>query len=84
MEVRFLYLTPMSHIHNYNVFAKIPERFGYVHLNKYVDYIRNTGMGPLAVHLFDEDHEPIGPSLRKALVAAGLVTQDEDGLRVVE
>jgi hypothetical protein len=50
------------------------------HLRKYVEYIRNTGREPLAVELFDDDWEPIGPRVRAELVRAGLVTQSADGL----
>lgn len=52
-------------------------------LQKYVDYIRYTGRVPLRREWFDEDWDPIGPQLRRDLVAAGLVTDEPDGLRLV-
>lgn len=52
------------------------------HLKQYVRYIRNTGRAPLAVAVFDEDWEPIGPRVRADLTRAGLVTEDADGLRL--
>lgn len=42
-----------------------------------LDYIRNSGGSPKIEH-FDEDHEPVGPALRKSLRDADL-TFERDG-----
>ena len=47
------------------------------HLQKYLDYIKNTGGSPKIEH-FDEDWEPIGPMVRLELLDAGM-TYEEDG-----
>jgi hypothetical protein len=43
------------------------ERF-----DKYLQYIKNTGGKPL-VSWFDDDWEPIGPTIRNEMLAAGLI-----------
>ncbi len=53
------------------------------HLQKYVDYIKNTGQVPLKVAHFDDDWEPIGPTVRRDLLGANLITVDNDGIRLV-
>lgn len=45
------------------------------HLDKYVQYIKNTGLIPLRVSHFDEDWEPIGPQVRRDLVSAKMIKQ---------
>lgn len=50
------------------------------HLNKYVDYINNTGLEPLPVRAFDEDWEPVGPRVREQMVKADMVQVREDGI----
>lgn len=45
---------------------------------KYLNYIKNTGGKPKITH-FDEDWEPIGPQVRKAMVEAKLI-YEQDGL----
>lgn len=45
------------------------------HLDKYVQYIRNTGRIGLRVSMFDDDWEPIGPQVRRDLVEAKMITQ---------
>lgn len=42
------------------------------HLQKYMEYIDNTGGSP-KVEWFDEDWEPIGPMLRKDMADANLI-----------
>ena len=42
-------------------------------LQRYVDYIRNTGQKPLPTAAFDDDWEPIGPMIRKEMTALGLI-----------
>ena len=44
-------------------------------LQRYVDYIRNTGRNPLEKAAFDDDWQPVGPSVREQLEAAGLIIQ---------
>ena len=53
------------------------------HLKQYVDYIKNTGRVPLAIADFDEDWEPIGPTIRRDMVRAGLIEEWEGGLVLV-
>jgi hypothetical protein len=53
-------------------------------LTKYVSYIKNTGKVPLPIEMFDDDWEPIGPTVRGLLVGSGLATQDASGIRLVE
>lgn len=52
------------------------------HLQKYLDYIKNTGQDPLLNEQFDDDWEPIGPMVRRDLAAAGLIEQLETGVRI--
>lgn len=40
-------------------------------------YIKNTGGCPL-IEWFDEDHAPIGPTLRESMKQSGLI-HEEDG-----
>lgn len=40
-------------------------------LAQYVDYINNTAQVPLKTEDFDEDWDPIGPSVRGELVEEG-------------
>lgn len=54
------------------------------HLQKYLDYIRNTKRVPLKTEWFDEDWDPVGPMVRSQLVEAGLITVESDGIRIVE
>ena len=42
-------------------------------LQKYVDYINNTGDFELHAHHFDDDWEPIGPIVRKDMMDLGLI-----------
>jgi hypothetical protein len=44
-------------------------------LKEYVEYVRNTGQRPLATAAFDEDWEPVGPSVRRDMLAAGLIEE---------
>lgn len=44
-----------------------------------LEYVRNAGGSP-SVDWFDEDHEPIGPSLREDLIKAGMIKVVHDGL----
>jgi len=50
------------------------------HLQKYVEYIDNTG--GVTPDQFDDDWEPIGPLIRADLLKAGMV-KVEDGQLVV-
>lgn len=50
------------------------------HLQKYVDYLQNTGQGVLLIADFDDDWEPIGPMLRKQLLDAGLTEEWGGGM----
>ena len=50
------------------------------YLSKYVQYIRNTNRVPLAIAQFDDDWEPIGPMVRRDLVAEGLIVEAADGI----
>ena len=53
------------------------------HLVKYLDYLKNAGNGaPVPVSQFDEDFEPIGPTVRLKLRQYGL-TLEEDGDMIV-
>lgn len=45
-------------------------------LQKAVEYIRNTGGSP-AIKQFDDDHEPVGPMLRKELKGAWMVYEHD-------
>lgn len=46
---------------------------------KALDYIAHTGAYP-TVEKFDEDHAPIGPRLRKEMVAVGLLFEQHGRL----
>jgi hypothetical protein len=54
------------------------------YLQKFIDYIRNTGRVPLPVEFFDDDWEPVGPTVRSDLIDAGLITIRDDGIRLTE
>ena len=43
------------------------------YLQQFIDYIKNTGGSPLIVW-FDEDWEPIGPTVRKVLEREGIIS----------
>lgn len=45
---------------------------------KFIDYINNTGQVPLSVAAFDDDWEPIGPMIRRDMVAADLIQIRDD------
>jgi hypothetical protein len=47
---------------------------------QYIDYINNTGKEPLSVSAFDEDWEPVGPMVRRDMVAAELIQERADGI----
>ena len=51
------------------------------YLDQYVEYINNTGGSP-TVEQFDEDWEPIGPMLRRDMLVAGLITEDNGVIRL--
>lgn len=53
-------------------------------LVQYCQYVRNTGMDPLPTAFFDDDWEPVGPLVRPRLVNAGLITDDETGIRLTD
>lgn len=54
------------------------------HLKKYVQYIRNTGRVPLKVEHFDDDWEPIGPMVRRDLLAADMIKEVGGGIVIEE
>lgn len=54
------------------------------HLKQYVQYIRNTANVPLKTEHFDDDWEPVGPTLRRQLLALGWITEEADGIRLTD
>lgn len=50
----------------------------------YIQYIKNTARVPLRVDWFDEDHEPIGSTVRADLLHHNLITVSDDGIRLVQ
>jgi hypothetical protein len=42
-----------------------------------IDYINNTGSTILPIKVFDEDHEPIGPTLRSEMKRLGIIEETE-------
>lgn len=54
------------------------------YLQQYVDYIKRTGQVPLKTIHFDDDWDPIGPQVRKDLVAAGLTYEKDGGVYLTE
>ena len=44
---------------------------------QYLQYIKNTGTNP-DISWFDEDFEPIGPTIREEMVSANLI-EEVDG-----
>ncbi len=50
------------------------------YLQKYVAYIKNTGRVPLLTAWFDEDWEPIGPTVRAEMVKHGLIEETSEGI----
>lgn len=53
------------------------------HLQKYLQYIKNTGI-QLTTDQFDDDWEPIGPMVRGDLVREKLVTEVDGIIAVAE
>jgi hypothetical protein len=51
------------------------------YLQKYVDCIKNAGES-YTISQFDDDWEPIGPTVRKDLVKAGLVEEIDGKLKI--
>jgi hypothetical protein len=49
-------------------------------LQKYIDYIWNTGQRPLPIAAFDEDWEPVGPMIRRQLQDADLIEECQGAL----
>lgn len=47
---------------------------------QYLQYIENTGFDELPIKFFDEDWEPIGPSLREDMMNRGLISHNGDTL----
>ena len=47
-----------------------------------IDYIKNTGGNP-KVEWFDDDHEPIGPILREAMISEGLIKESDGKIEIV-
>ena len=47
--------------------------------DRYIDYMKNVG-GKIKIEYFDEDWEPIGPSLRKGMKEAGLIIEDKESV----
>ena len=66
--------------------AETQEELVYVQdrLRIYVDYINNTGQVPLPVSAFDEDWDPIGPTIRQDMVRGGLVRIENGGITLHE
>lgn len=54
------------------------------YLKQYVQYIRNTANVPLKTEHFDDDWEPIGPKLRRELLAIGWIAEAADGIRLTD
>lgn len=54
------------------------------HLQKYIQYIRNTARVPLKVEQFDDDWEPVGPMVRRDLLNAGLIKEVDGGIVISE
>ena len=54
------------------------------YLQKYIDYIRTTGLDPLPIVSFDDDWEPIGPMIRHDLVREQLVEEVSGGIRICQ
>ncbi len=48
-----------------------------------VEYVRNTG-GNTTVAIFDDDHEPIGPMLRKEIMPMYVVEQSDGKLALTD
>ena len=55
--------------------TKHEERF-----RVYIEYIRNTKLEPLAVSIFNEDWEPVGPSVCRSMVDLELIQVRSDGI----
>lgn len=53
------------------------------HLKQYIDYINNTGGSP-TIAQFDEDWEPIGPTLRADMIKYKMITERDGKLYVNE
>lgn len=48
--------------------------------DEYLRYVKNTGMNPLPISMFDEDHEPIGPSIREDMKNMRLIAEQDGGI----
>lgn len=52
-------------------------------LDRYIAYIKNTGLAPLPASVFDDDHDPIGPQIREDLAREFWIVVGDDGIRLV-
>jgi len=50
---------------------------------KYIDYIKRSGGNP-KIEWFDEDWEPIGPTLREDMKSKGLIKEVDGKIYLVE
>lgn len=62
--------------------AVLPASDGDDRFAQHVAYIRNTGLTPLPVAMFDDDWAPIGPTLRRDMTQAGLITEVWGGIQL--
>lgn len=46
------------------------------HLQKYVDYLNNVGQSVFPTADFDEDWEPVGPTIRAEMLKFRLIEED--------
>ena len=53
------------------------------YLRKYIEYIRNTGGEP-TLAWFDEDWEPVGPTVRADLLNEGVAEESDGKIRLTE
>lgn len=51
---------------------------------KYIQYIKNTGHVPLPIEFFDDDWEPIGPQVRRRMVAEGSIVERDGGIYLAD
>jgi hypothetical protein len=51
--------------------------------DRYLDYIKNAGGSP-KVEWFDDDYEPVGPTVRSDMEKAGLIRTVNGRLEIIE
>lgn len=53
------------------------------HLQKYIDYIKNTGQEWLSIEQFDDDWAPIGFTVRQDMLLQNMIEERDGKIRLI-